>query len=376
MFEKSLFRSLAAAALLVSAAGGATIETVPVGNPGNLDDTHGDGYGGVAEPYRIGKYEVTAGQYAEFLNAVAVEDTYGLYSTNMESSDYGCKIVRSGSPGNYSYAVAADRRDRPVNYVSWGNAARFANWLHNGRPTGAQDNSTTEDGAYLLNGATSRVALMAVTRRSDATWFLPTEDQWYKAAYYDGARSVYYDYPTGTDDEPDNGNPDGDTGNTATFFDGDYTVSSLEYTTPVGHFGLSGSPYGTFDQGGNLWEWNESVIATGSTRGLRGGCRYDYSDKLSAAYRSGGNGPTSELSSIGFRVASVPEPGSLTLMGCGLVAGSIWWGRRDRGRSVSRGSAGAPGRRPGPPPWRCWPAGRSGTWGGNRPPGRWRTRSS
>ena len=331
MFEKSLFRSvaaLAAVALLVSTAHAVTIKTVPVGNPGNLDDTHGDGYGSVAYPYRIGKYEVTAGQYTEFLNAVAADDTYGLYNGNMWSSDFGCKIVQSGSPGDYSYTVAADRENRPVNYVSWGDAARFANWLHNGQLTGAQDDDTTEDGAYLLNGATSRSALMAVTRRSDAAWFLPTENEWYKAAYYDGARSVYYDYPMGTDDEPDNGNPGGDTGNTATYFDGDYTVSSLDYTTPVGQFGLSNSPYGTFDQGGNLWEWNESVIIAGSTRGLRGGCRYDYSDKLSASYRSGGNGPTSELSSIGFRVASVPEPDSITLLVCGLVAGWIWCRRR------------------------------------------------
>jgi len=68
--------------------------------------------------YQIGKYEVTNAQYIEFLNAVAETDTYGLYSTNMWS------IERSGSSGSYTYTVAADRADRPVNHVSWGDAAR------------------------------------------------------------------------------------------------------------------------------------------------------------------------------------------------------------------------------------------------------------
>ena len=136
-----------------------------VGNPGNADDTHGDGYGGVDYTYNIGKFEVTAGQYTEFLNAVAATDTYGLYSTYMWRDSWGCKIQRSGSSGSYAYSVASDWADRPVNYVRWGDAARFSNWLTNGMPTGAQDLTTTEDGPYFLNGATSEAALQA--RRSE-----------------------------------------------------------------------------------------------------------------------------------------------------------------------------------------------------------------
>jgi len=136
--------------LVVALAAGTTalavdIETVPVGNPGNTDDTHGDGYGGVDYEYNIGKYEVTAGQYTEFLNAVAATDTYGLYTSSMWSSTEGCKIWRTGLAGSYTYGVADNRADRPVNYISWGDAARFCNWLHNGQPTGAQDLTTTED---------------------------------------------------------------------------------------------------------------------------------------------------------------------------------------------------------------------------------------
>ena len=148
------------------------METVTVGNPGNASDTRHDtpGYGGVAYTYNIGKYEVTAGQYTEFLNAVAATDTYGLYNTSMWSVVDGCKVERTGSPGEYTYSVAEDWRDRPVNYVSWGDAARFSNWLHNGQPTGAQSLSTTEDGTYFLDGATSNVDLIATTREADWTW--------------------------------------------------------------------------------------------------------------------------------------------------------------------------------------------------------------
>jgi len=189
--------------LPATAVRGELIETVTIGSPGNADDTHGDGYGGVDYTYNIGKYEVTAGQYTQFLNAVAATDTHGLYNSNMTST-YGCQIVQSGTSGNFSYSVADDYKDRPVNYASWGDAARFSNWLHNGQPTGAQGDATTEKGAYNLNGATANNALMAVSREADWKWAIPTEDEWYKAAYHknDGVTGNYYDYPTGSDTAP------------------------------------------------------------------------------------------------------------------------------------------------------------------------------
>ncbi len=337
MFEKLLYRSLpavAVAALLVSTAQAVIIETVRVGNPGNSNDTEQmndgtTGYGGVDYVYNIGKYEVTAGQYTEFLNAVAAEDTYGLYNGSMWSSDDGCKIQRSGSSGSYSYSVAGDRMHRPVNFVSWGDATRFANWLHNGQPTGGQGNSTTENGAYFLDGATSNADLMAITRQANATWVIPTENEWYKAAYYDGASSVYYDYPTGSDSVPSNDLINPDPGNNANFYQDGYTIGSPYYMTVVGEFENSDSPYGTFDQGGNVWEWNETVIDGGSYRSARGGFWERDSLHLPASVRTTGATPTYDYAGIGgFRVASVPEPGGITLLVCGLIAGLIWWRRR------------------------------------------------
>jgi formylglycine-generating enzyme required for sulfatase activity len=282
---------------------------VTVGNPGNAGESSGNGgsfgpiaiVGAVNYAYQIGKYEVTAGQYTEFLNAVAKTDTYGLYNVNMWSNTYGSKIQRTGSSGSYTYSVAADRANRPVNYVSWGDAARFANWLSNDQLTGSQGLSTTEDGSYYLNGATSEAVLMAVTRKASAKYSIPSENEWYKAAYHrnDGVTANYWDYPTGTNSAPIAQPPPGG-GNSVNI---GWVVGK---TTDVGAYSGSHSSYGTFDQGGNVWEWNEWIRAS-SMRGLRGGAFDGDSTSASlASNRNGGNYPTyaGEGNNIGFRVAS------------------------------------------------------------------------
>jgi len=184
-----------------------TIDWVGVGNPGNACDTQSQGcFGAVGYYYRISKYETTNAEYAEFLNAVAATDTYALYNTSMGTGHGG--ITRSGSSGSYSYSAIAGREDKPVNYVSFYDALRFANWLHNGQPTGAQDDSTTEDGAYDMSLGSS------VVRKAGAQVFLTSEDEWYKAAYYDALSASYFDYPARSDTETTCAVP-GATGNTA-----------------------------------------------------------------------------------------------------------------------------------------------------------------
>ncbi len=256
------------------------IDTVLVGNEGNAADTRftTPGYGGVAYAYNIGKYEVTAGQYTEFLNAVAATDTYGLYNPSMDSNSKGCQITQSGSSGSYTYdfsgrqsGTEADWLDRPVNYVSWGDAARFANWLHNGQPTGAQDLSTTEDGSYLLDGANSNPELMAFEREPDATWVIPSEDEWYKAAYYDGGSGAYYDYPTSRDGVPSNDLIDPDPGNSATFESGGATIGGPYFRTEVGAHENSDSPYDTSTRGemcgsGTKPESSVSIVVSAAGR--------------------------------------------------------------------------------------------------------------
>jgi formylglycine-generating enzyme required for sulfatase activity len=327
--RSSLPTTMMVAGLVVACASGASasivIDTVPVGNAGNAGDTRYpdtyDGvysFGSVGYTYNMGTYEVTAGQYTAFLNAVAGVDTYALYNTGMSNTSYGSGITRSGGGtlGNpYIYSVASSFTNRPVNNVSWGDSARFANWLHNGQPSGSEGLATTEDGSYYLNGATSDAALLAVTRKPDATWAIPTEDEWYKAAYYKGGstNAGYWDYPTSSDTAPGQDMADV-SGNNANFYNGigPWPIDSPYYTTVVGEFQNSASPYGTFDQGGNVWEWNEAVLF-GSNRGLRGSSFGNDDYALRASYRDDYY-PTGEDNFAGFRVAEVPEPSSLAML--------------------------------------------------------------
>jgi sulfatase modifying factor 1 len=297
------------------------IATVTVGNPGNAGEWSGGTYdgqqvdricGAVDYVYDIGKYEVTAGQYTEFLNAVARTDPYDLYFEGMWSNAWGCKIKRSGGWGNYSYSVSSYNANRPVNYVGWGDAARFCNWLHNGQPTGAQALDATEDGAYFLNGAKRDYELSNVMRESDATWVIPSEDEWYKAAYHknDGVTGNYFDYPTSSDSAPSADLIDPDPGNNATFGGYSYTIDFPP--TQVGIHENSMSPYGTYDQGGNVEEWTEAIINI-DDRILRGGNFVWNYDVIHASYRYFGN-LTGESFARGFRVAFIPEPRTLTLL--------------------------------------------------------------
>ncbi len=286
-----------------------TIEWTTVGSPGNACDTQTQGcFGAVLNEYRISKHEVTNAQYAEFLNAVGSLDTVGLYDTGMGSGSGS--IGRSGSNGTYSYTVAPGREDLPVNSISFWNAVRFANWLHNGQPTGEQHVGTTEAGAYTLTQFDIDNNL--VIRNSGAEVFIPSEDEWYKAAYYDAGTSSYFDYPAGSDASTTCATP------TATMNHSNCGNAVGDLTAVESYTG-SASPSGTFDQGGNLQEWTETVVSS-LIRVIRGGGFTEGATSQKSSSRDGGF-PAFSTDVRGIRLASpVPPPAVPSLSPIGFTA--------------------------------------------------------
>jgi MYXO-CTERM domain-containing protein len=307
-----------------------TIDWVTVGDPGNAPDTPekcaGPNCGSVAEVYRISKYEITNAQYAEFLNGVANEvDPFGLYVSSMAGIDF--PPVPIGF--ERFYEVRPGFANKPVNQVTYYDALRFVNWMHNG-----QGPADTETGAYTLVGGTETPS--SVLFNAGASIFLPSDSEWYKAAYYDPATAGYFDHPARSNSAPTCSAP---------------TVAPNRATcggnngnlTDVGAFPGSPSPAGTFDQGGNVAEWVERGVGGDSSRaGVRGGSGGDSPSVLAAS---------SWLSVLlidhdqylGFRVASpVPEPG-LGPLGMSALLG-LAGVRRRRSREYCGVRPGTPSR--------------------------------
>jgi formylglycine-generating enzyme required for sulfatase activity len=320
--------------------GQTSMSLVPVGNLGNAPDT--TGYGAVEYQFSMGKFEITAGQYVEFLNAVAGADPYkltveGMFIPFINTSPH---LERHGTSPNFSYSVALEWANRPMSFLRWGSAARFANWLTNGQPTGPQSLSTTEDGSYFLNGAITGADLSLVTRKPDARFVIPTENEWYKSAYHknDGPSSNYWLLATASDVLPSNdlSNPLPDPGNNANFLQGsDFTLGYPYFRTEVGDFENSESPYGTFDQSGNVFEWTETLFST-NRRIQRGGSYYSGGPTLYSGYRDTFGVPSNPGIYTGFRIAEVPEPAAGILL-LGLASALIFGRQHDRhGRQMSK----------------------------------------
>ncbi len=297
-----------------SPVGSVEIDWVAISHPGNpADDT---GFGAVPDTFLIGRTEVTVAQYTDFLNAVADSDPGQLW-------DFAVGVTRTGSDGGYQYSVPAGKGARPIANISFWRAARFANWLHNGEPTGPQNNATTEDGAYTLTP--TGISENSVTRNPGAGYWVPSHDEWYKAAYYNGPQSIYYDYPASSDavtscstvtSAPNSANCD------FHYFEG---VDVASYTG-------SPSPNGTFDQGGNLEEWTDTILDV-DLRVLRGGAFAGDAESFLAADAPSYGVPQQTGTNVGFRVAAqLPEPSLAVLLSAGTAAVAALRRRRVRHR--------------------------------------------
>lgn len=267
-----------------------------IAQPGNISD-YKSGVGCVPYSFEISRTEITNSEYVKFLNAVARRnDIHHLFLDDMSTGVAG-GILRGMVDGQHTYAVKPGFEDRPASYLSWFTLARYANWMHFDQPDGDQvlgvTEGTPQQGAYDTsqfrsfesNGRSSVVIPQLFTRNPNAKYFLPNNDEWYKAAYYDPERSgirKYWNY-TGRNDLP----PSNDVHSAHA---ANYQVSTLGeggpfYVSSTGRFASKGY-YDVIDMGGNLWEWLETWRGLGGekcwrcdipTKGLRGGS-FNYID--------------------------------------------------------------------------------------------------
>lgn len=282
---------------------------VLVDDPNNEADSE-TGFGAVATNFQMGTYQVTAAQYALFLNAVTpTENRYGLYDERMASDpDVACVSYDPNTEPHYK--AIPGREDLPITYVDLFCAVRFCNWMSHGCPSidllslmGDDIEAITETGAYTIHWDQDSQGSITqwIEATANAPFFIPNENQWYKAAYYhhdtgkiitydpedpivsvqNQASFKYWNYPTQSMNAALNSPSDSYVDNVvanyydhkvSSFWGPDYTtdtwsywyssyIHSGVYLTPAGTFSNSPGPYGTFDMAGNV---NELIFSDGA----------------------------------------------------------------------------------------------------------------
>ncbi len=318
---KGFTRSFATAmaTLCISATGSAaTFEWASVGNPGNTPDPL-TGYGAVPYTFSIGTYDVTVSQYVEFLNA---KDPFGtnalnLYSPKMSGTvgllgdTYGGIDFKASNTAGAKYNAKLGQQKRPATMITFFRAVRFANWVHNGQGSG-----DTETGAYTLGALNADGSPInnRVTRNAGAQVWLPSDNEWYKAAYHgntDSSSSGYFKYPTSNNKQPTAGFPSPLPNNVNASPIGGASVLLLN-TTDVGAYSGTTSPYGAYDMGGNVFQWTDTIFEPTSLyplgRVIRGGSFAGSQNDLLSTTRFSGpvviTATTQEWLNQGFRLAS------------------------------------------------------------------------
>jgi formylglycine-generating enzyme required for sulfatase activity len=321
-----------AVASLAASAFGVTINYNFVGNPGNPGNSASNpaGLGAVSDIFKMATTETTNQQYVDFLNTVDPNGSNpnSIYNASMGSSAVGGITFNAGGGSGAKYTVKSGTASTggsyatmPVSFVTWFSAARFANWLQNGQVSGT---AAMETGAYTLNGATSG---NIVARNPGAQVFLPSVNEWYKAAFYTGTGSTYTTWQTNS-----NSTPTATVTNVSLVNAANYSSAAVAAMN-VGSYINSTSAYGMYDMLGNVAEMTDNTGASTSTsfRAMGGGWGGSVAawNGTSAAVNQLG---TFSNQSYGFRVAAVPEPGTIALAGMGIagLAGLDWMKRRKK----------------------------------------------
>lgn len=297
-----------------------TIDFASIGNPGNPADNNFHGTAGTVDYiYRMGKFEVSR----DMVSKANAEGDLGLTLWDM------------------SFVTGGTRPNMPASGLTWNQAARFINWLNEskGFSPAYKFNSQPGDAGYdpdanisLWEPSDPGYDASNLFRNSLAHYFLPSRDEWYKAAYYDpsanGGTGGYWDYPIGSD-RPPLAIVSGTDPETAVYANSQI-VGPADITQAGGL-----SPYGLMGMGGNIAEWHETEIDLlnddGSANRMYRGGHWSPSSTIILSVDSQFNEEPSVFVrtvgfDVGFRVASIeniPEPSSLLLIlgfASGLVA--------------------------------------------------------
>lgn len=281
-----------------SGANAFSMDFVTIGNPNNAPDT--TGYGSVAYTYNLGKYEVSR----DMIDKANAAGSLGITLQDMTS--YGGNGI-----------------NKPATGINWAEAAFYVNWLNTS--TGGTAAYKFDNNKYFQLWSPTDAGYNAnnMFRNSLARYVIPSMDEWYKGAYGNASKLVlggfsWNSYPTGNGDVPvavSEGTSDG----TAVY---NLQAGPADITNAGGL-----SAYGTMGQGGNVWEWNETAYdginntPSEDRQRLGGSWLRSGSSHLNASNMTPGSDPWAEYDiRIGFRVAMVPEPSSLSLLALGGVA--------------------------------------------------------
>jgi formylglycine-generating enzyme required for sulfatase activity len=238
-------------------------------------------------------------------------------------------IDKATASGMSNVTAGAWTGNQPAATINWYEAAAFVNFLNTSTGKTAAYDLAWDGSGWSMNLWSSGQEWTAggtnLYRNKDAFYFLPSENEWYKAAYYNPAGSNYFLYPTASNTAPTAVASGTNAGSAV------YSAVAFEPAIVDSAGGLS--PYGTMGQGGNVWEWDETAFdgtnsSANEARTIRGGgWNSSGSGLLSSSGRIDRFPDSGVQDFVGFRVASVPEPSTyvLVLLGAGAV---YLWKRR------------------------------------------------
>jgi formylglycine-generating enzyme len=244
----------------------------------------------ITRPFHLGKYEVTVGQFRQFVEATGYKTQAETDGTGGWGFDPALGRCRGRDPKfSWRHPGFAQTDDYPVINVTWNDAVAFCQWLG---------------------------------RKEGKTYRLPTEAEWeYACRAGTATRYGHSDDPDGLPRMANVADPRGRTSFPAVQNFDVPKNEPVRFTVPVGSF--PPNRFGLCDMHGNVWEWcgdwhgadyyarspldDPTGPKSGVRRVRRGGAWHSFPLWTRAAFRNW-NTPDSRCVNLGFRVAADDAP--------------------------------------------------------------------